>query len=125
MLPSLALPARERGGGRARALRLLETVGLAERVNHTPLELSGGEQQRVALARALMNEPELLLADEPTGNLDSVTGANILKCLFDLTREQGHTLILVTHDNEIASRCDRVIRMKDGCITGERKDNPV
>ena len=100
----------------ARARRLLDTVGLSERLRHTPLELSGGEQQRVALARALINEPELLLADEPTGNLDSVTGEIILKSLFELTHERGHTLILVTHNNDIAARCDRVIRMKDGGI---------
>lgn len=100
----------------ARARRLLDTVGLSERLHHTPLELSGGEQQRVALARALINEPELLLADEPTGNLDSVTGEMILKSLFELTHERGHTLILVTHNNDIAARCDRVIRMKDGGI---------
>jgi predicted ABC-type transport system involved in lysophospholipase L1 biosynthesis ATPase subunit len=100
----------------ARARRLLDTVGLSERLHHTPLELSGGEQQRVALARALINEPELLLADEPTGNLDSVTGEMILKSLFALTHERGHTLILVTHNNDIAARCDRVIRMKDGGI---------
>jgi predicted ABC-type transport system involved in lysophospholipase L1 biosynthesis ATPase subunit len=99
-----------------RAERLLETVGLSDRLRHTPLELSGGEQQRVALARALMNEPELVLADEPTGNLDSVTGEHILKCLFELTRERRHTLVLVTHNNEIAARCDRIIRMKDGRV---------
>lgn len=115
-LPTMALAGRRRDDeGRAR--RLLETVGLGARVHHTPLELSGGEQQRAALVRALINEPELVLADEPTGNLDSVTGATILRSLFELTKEQGHTLVLVTHDNEIATRCDRVIRMKDGRIT--------
>jgi len=118
MLPTMALwpSSRQRALHGARAERLLATVGLGERLHHTPLELSGGEQQRVALARALMNEPELLLADEPTGNLDSVTGETILNCLFDLTHEQRHTLILVTHNNDIAARCDRTIRMKDGCI---------
>lgn len=120
MLPTLAVSsgARRQGAVRVRAEALLQTVGLAERLHHTPLELSGGEQQRVALARAMINAPELLLADEPTGNLDSVTGQHILKCLFELTRERRHTLILVTHDNDIAARCDRIIHMKDGRITG-------
>ncbi len=119
LLPTMAredLLSRQRAGHRARAERLLGTVGLAERLHHTPMELSGGEQQRVALARAMMNEPELLLADEPTGNLDSVTGETILNSLFGLTHEQRHTLILVTHNIDIAARCDRIIRMKDGCI---------
>jgi lipoprotein-releasing system ATP-binding protein len=101
---------------RERARQLLASVGLAERLHHTPLELSGGEQQRVALARALINEPELVLADEPTGNLDSVTGEQVLKSLFALTREKRHTLILVTHNAEIASRCDRVMHLKDGVL---------
>ena len=120
LLPTLALGGgkRPRAEVRRRAEQLLETVGLSGRLRHTPLELSGGEQQRVALARALMNEPELVLADEPTGNLDSVTGEQILKCLFELTRDKRHTLILVTHNNDIAARCDRIIRMKDGSIEG-------
>jgi len=122
MLPTLALGGRS-AGVRARARMLLDTVGLAERMMHTPFELSGGEQQRVALARALMNEPELLLADEPTGNLDSVTGESILKSLFDLTLERGHTLILVTHDKDIADRCSRVVRMKDGRIEGQLENS--
>jgi predicted ABC-type transport system involved in lysophospholipase L1 biosynthesis ATPase subunit len=105
---------RERVGHRRRAEALLGQVGLVERMRHTPLELSGGEQQRVALARALINQPELLLADEPTGNLDSVTGAQVLELLFALTRERGHTLVMVTHDPAIAARCDRVIHLKDG-----------
>ena len=118
MLPTMAIRGmrRERAKTLARAEQLLDTVGLSDRLRHTPLELFGGEQQRVALARALMNEPELVLADEPTGNLDSVTGEHILKCLFGLTRERRHTLVLVTHNNEIAARCDRVIRMKDGRV---------
>ena len=118
MLPTMAIRGmrRERTKTLERAEQLLDTVGLSDRLRHTPLELSGGEQQRVALARALMNEPELVLADEPTGNLDSVTGEHILKCLFGLTRERRHTLVLVTHNNEIAARCDRVIRMKDGRV---------
>jgi predicted ABC-type transport system involved in lysophospholipase L1 biosynthesis ATPase subunit len=118
MLPTMAIRGmrRERAKTLARAEQLLDTVCLSDRLRHTPLELSGGEQQRVALARALMNEPELVLADEPTGNLDSVTGEHILKCLFGLTRERRHTLVLVTHNNEIAARCDRVVRMKDGRV---------
>ena len=118
MLPTMAVwnMRLQRAEHRRRAEALLETVGLSDRLAHTPLELSGGEQQRVALARALMNQPELVLADEPTGNLDSVTGEAILKCLFALTRERRHTLILVTHNDEVAHRCDRVIRMKDGCV---------
>jgi len=118
LLPTMALwnLRRQQANHLQRARALLDTVGLSDRLEHTPLELSGGEQQRVALARALMNEPELVLADEPTGNLDSVTGEAILKCLFALTRERRHTLILVTHNDEVAHRCDRVIRMKDGCV---------
>ncbi len=103
---------------RKKAEALLESVGLAGRLRHTPLELSGGEQQRVALARALMNEPELLLADEPTGNLDSVTGDQVLKSLFALTRERRHTLVIVTHNNDIAAVCDRIIHLKDGRLAG-------
>ncbi|MEI6165581.1 MAG: ABC transporter ATP-binding protein [bacterium] len=118
LLPTMALWSRRRASAvhRQRAESLLGTVGLSDRLGHTPLELSGGEQQRVALARALMNEPELVLADEPTGNLDSVTGEAILKCLFSITKERRHTLILVTHNDDVAKRCDRVIRMKDGCV---------
>jgi len=123
LLPTMALwiMRRQRAEHRRRAEYLLEQVGLSDRLGHTPLELSGGEQQRVALARALMNEPELVLADEPTGNLDSVTGEAILKCLFSMTRERRHTLILVTHNDEVASRCDRIIRMKDGCVVNVKE----
>ncbi len=99
---------------RERAMELLRQVGLEERAHHRPMELSGGEQQRVALARALMNEPELVLADEPTGNLDSQTGDLILQHLFGLTRDQGHTLVLVTHNEAVAERCDRTVHMVDG-----------
>lgn len=118
LLPTMTLfnMRREAGAYRCRAEALLAAVGLSERMEHTPLELSGGEQQRVALARALINEPELLLADEPTGNLDSATGEQILACLFSLTKEKGHTLVLVTHNDEIAARCDRVIHVKDGRV---------
>lgn len=118
MLPVMSLRGR-RGratGVQSKAEALLASVGLAERLRHTPLELSGGEQQRVALARALINDPELLLADEPTGNLDTETGEHVLRALFALTGERRHTLILVTHNPDIAARCDRVIRLRDGHI---------
>lgn len=105
-------------GMRERAQSLLEAVGLADRANHLPMELSGGEQQRAALARALMNQPDLVLADEPTGNLDSVTGSQVLEFLFTLTRGKGHTLILVTHNIAVARLCDRVLELKDGCLQG-------
>ena len=102
--------------GRARAQALLATVGLAERAHHYPSQLSGGEQQRVALARAFGPRPRILLADEPTGNLDRVTGQVVLDMLDALRREDGTTLVLVTHDTEVASRADRRIHLRDGRI---------
>ncbi len=102
----------------ARGRDLLAAVGLAERLEHRPAELSGGEQQRVALARAMMNKPELLLADEPTGNLDSKTGELILDLLWRLRAEQGTTVVMVTHDEHLARRGDRVLEIADGRITG-------
>lgn len=118
MLPAMAERGvwRKAGAVRDRAMQLLSDVGLSGRTRHTPLELSGGEQQRVALARALMNEPEVLLADEPTGNLDTATGGQVLNCLFALTQRMRHTLILVTHNAELATRCDRTIHLVDGEI---------
>ena len=101
---------------RARAASLLESVGLAQRSAHKPNEMSGGEKQRVAIARALANRPALLLADEPTGNLDSKTGASILDLLCSLVAKNGLTLIMVTHDLEVASRADRIIHLRDGRI---------
>ena len=101
---------------RKRALELLEAVGLGARANHKPTELSGGEMQRVAVARALANKPMLLLADEPTGNLDSKTGQGILDLLRDVVAKQGVTLVLVTHDLHVASAADRVVHMLDGKI---------
>ena len=106
-------PARDR---RERATALLESVGLGPRILHKPNELSGGEKQRVAIARALANRPLLLLADEPTGNLDSKTGAAVLDLLYSLLKAQGLTMIMVTHDPEIAGRADRIIHLRDGNI---------
>jgi putative ABC transport system ATP-binding protein len=96
------------------AQRLLERVGLALRLQHYPKQLSGGEQQRVAIARAFATEPKLLLADEPTGNLDSATGVQIIELMFELNREHGTTLVLVTHDEALSQRCSRQIRLADG-----------
>ena len=108
--------ARER---RRRALEMLKLVGLTDRANHTPAQLSGGQQQRVAIARALVNRPRVLLADEPTGNLDSKTGAEILAELQRLNREQGQTIVLVTHDPAIAAWAKRLITVKDGTIASD------
>jgi putative ABC transport system ATP-binding protein len=104
----------------ARASALLEEVGLKMRVGHYPAELSGGEQQRVALARAVANDPGLLLADEPTGNLDSATGTQIIDLLVGLHRRHGTTLILVTHDPALAAHADRVVELRDGRVVGDR-----
>jgi ABC-type lipoprotein export system ATPase subunit len=101
---------------RERAAALLEKVGLGDRADHQPSQLSGGQQQRVAIARALINHPRLLLADEPTGNLDSGTSEEILQMFEELNRSEGLTVILVTHDPEVARHARRVIRIRDGCI---------
>jgi putative ABC transport system ATP-binding protein len=105
-------------GADARALEELTTVGLADRAGHYPSQLSGGEQQRVALARAAAPRPAIILADEPTGNLDSSTGERIIELLFGLRDRHGATLVLVTHDPDLAARCDRVISLRDGRIEG-------
>ena len=101
---------------RQRALALLEQVGLTDRATHMPMELSGGEQQRVALARALINEPALILADEPTGNLDRLTGGQIMELLFGLSRTRELALVMVTHSPETAALCDRVVELADGLL---------
>ena len=106
---------------RKRALELLEMVGLKDRAYHRPGELSGGEQQRVAIARALANNPKLLLADEPTGNLDSATAHSIMKLFRRLVDEQGVTIIMVTHNLELVSYCDRVIKLRDGVVVGDER----
>ena len=109
----------------ARARALLEQVGLGDRAHHYPVQLSGGEQQRVALARAVALDPPLLLADEPTGNLDSATGAAIIERLFTLNRERRSTLVLVTHDPALAERADRVVSLRDGRVVGDRRREPA
>jgi putative ABC transport system ATP-binding protein len=103
---------------RERVLGLLESVGLVDRADHVPSKLSGGEQQRVAIARALANDPHVLLADEPTGNLDSATGAEIVDLLFSLSGDERRTVVVVTHDAEVAGRAQRVLRMQDGRLVG-------
>jgi putative ABC transport system ATP-binding protein len=105
--------------GPARARALLAAVGLADRADHYPAQLSGGEQQRVALARAVALGPRLILADEPTGNLDSTTGAQIVELLLALNREHGSTLVLVTHDEAVAGHAERVVTLRDGRVVGE------
>ena len=106
----------QRGALRARADELLERVGLGDRRHHYPSQLSGGEQQRVAIARALLLQPELLLCDEPTGNLDRKTGEEVLELLFALRRAEGQTFVVVTHDDRVAGMADRVVRMEDGQV---------
>jgi putative ABC transport system ATP-binding protein len=117
-LENVAVPLELAGHAEAgpRAARELESVGLAHRLHHYPSQLSGGEQQRVALARALAPDPPILLADEPTGNLDEATGAQIIDLLFAKHAERGMTLVLVTHDGGLAKRCDRVVRLRSGQI---------
>ena len=123
-LENVMLPLELAGAAdpRAAAMQWLERVGLGPRRNHYPKHLSGGEQQRVALARAFAPDPKLLLADEPTGNLDAATGAAVIDLMFELNRASGTTLVLVTHDEALASRCGRVLRMTAGRLA---EDAPV
>jgi ABC-type lipoprotein export system ATPase subunit len=116
ILPAMALGKQSRKAMLMRAEMLLERVGLSERLNHKPQELSGGEQQRAAIARALMNEPPLILADEPTGNLDTLTGDHVMNLLFELTRERSTVLVMVTHNPETAARCSRTLTLNDGLL---------
>ena len=115
MLP-LELTGMSVAQAKQRAMKWLERVGLGARTHHRPRMLSGGEQQRVALARAFVNEPALLFADEPTGNLDRRTGESVSELLFELNQETGTTLILVTHDERLASRCQRILSLEDGTL---------
>ena len=117
----LPLELAGRRDARAPALKIIEQVGLKDRWSHYPSQLSGGEKQRVAIARAFATEPAVLFADEPTGNLDSRTGANIMDLMFDLNQSSSTTLILVTHDNDLAERCDRILALDAGRLVSDRK----
>jgi len=121
-ISNVELPLRYAGmteGRREKATQALIAVGLAERIHHKPTELSGGQQQRVAVARAIVNNPAIIMADEPTGNLDSKVGQEIMDLLLSLNRERGTTLIIVTHDPRIAAQCQRVIHIRDGVVDTE------
>lgn len=118
MIPALINGASE-ADAKKRAAELLDTLGLAERATHKPSELSGGEQQRVAIARALMNKPAVLFADEPSGNLDSVTKAELHQLFFRLRDELGQTIVIVTHDPDLAKMCDRSLFMRDGVFIND------
>jgi putative ABC transport system ATP-binding protein len=120
---NVALPLEFAGRGDAFELAgaALQRVGLGHRIGHYPAQLSGGEQQRVAVARAFVTRPKLLLADEPTGNLDGTTGKQVMDLLFELARADGTTLILITHDMALAGRCDRILRIADGLLVGDER----
>ena len=125
-LENVMLPLELRGDREPRdqATQLLSRVGLEGRLSHYPKQLSGGEQQRVAIARAFATEPAILFADEPTGNLDNVTGERVIDLLFRLNRDKGTTLVLVTHDEHLAVRCDRLIRLEAGRILSDEREAP-
>lgn len=123
VLENVCLPAQAFGWGGAvskdiiqRATDLLNEVELGHRLDHKPMELSGGERQRAAIARAMINSPQIVLADEPTGNLDSKTGEHVLECLFNMINQRKGTLIAVTHNSEVAARCSRAVQLVDGCL---------
>jgi putative ABC transport system ATP-binding protein len=117
-LENVMVPAEIRGirQVRARAAELLQGVGLGDRLGHYPVQLSGGEQQRVAVARAFINQPKILFADEPTGNLDAETGHTVIETLFEMNSASGTTLVLVTHDLELAERADCIVRLRGGSV---------
>jgi putative ABC transport system ATP-binding protein len=122
---NVQVPLELRGeDGRARASALLERVGLGDRGHHYPAQLSGGEQQRVAVARAFVHRPRVLFADEPTGNLDAANGSNVVELLGEMNRERGTTLVLVTHDPELADLAHRVLRLRDGAIVSDSASAP-
>lgn len=125
-LENVMLPLELQGisGAEKEAILLLERVGLKDRVTHYPSQLSGGEQQRVALARAFINKPKILFADEPTGNLDGDTGATVESLMFDLNKDYGTTLIIVTHNPDLASKTGRIIKLKSGHIVSDIKNTP-
>lgn len=121
-LLNVELPLRYAGiteGRKQRAIKALESVGLGDRVNHKPTELSGGQQQRVAVARAIINNPAIIIADEPTGNLDSKSGEEIMQLLLNMNKEFGTTVIIVTHNSKISERTQRVIRLYDGLVVAQ------
>ncbi len=126
---NVLLPHELTGGdvssGTRRARELLDSVGLSDRLDHYPVQLSGGEQQRVALARAFMVKPPILMADEPTGNLDSVNGAHVLDLLISLNRREGTTLVLVTHDRALTEQADRIVTLRDGRIIADEIREPA
>jgi len=124
-LENVMVPLELRGAknSKAQALELLDKVGLAQRAHHYPVQLSGGEQQRVSLARAFSNKPALLFADEPTGNLDAETSEKVIKLLFDLNQDAGTTLIIVTHDLDLAAKTNRILKIKGGMLIADESPN--